>query len=129
MARAYEIENWLRVKIRRSSWQHVEAYWYQDDAGCWRNQRDILVDRHLGELFSCDDWELVDVVTVFDWVLVGINIVAPHEKVAVIHECFTEDDSIPEAYKISNTCRIMTRNEYHKFRKPKENGESIRPQL
>jgi hypothetical protein len=122
---AYEIENWLNTKIRRTSWAHHDAYWYRAACGCWRNQRDIPIDRCLGELFSCDDWEPADVVEVFDWVLVGIDM-EQGKRTAVIHQGFIEADAIESAYKIANSGRTVTKISYAKMVQ-KRNGESIQP--
>lgn len=117
MSYAYEIPNFTKVKIRQKSWEYADSFWFMDAKGLWRNQNDRIVESYLRELFTKDDWEVATVVTVWDWVLTGIEIANPQNRVGKIVQRLTEEDAPRLAYKILGTERTMTPAAYAK-RKP-----------
>lgn len=116
MSYAHEIPNFTRLKIRQKSWQHPDSFWYMDKNGVWRNQKYRPVDAFIHELFTRDDWEVVEVVTVWDWVLAGIEIANPKNRVAKIVQGLTAEDAPELGYKLLGTERTMTPAAYAKHK-------------
>lgn len=122
---AHEIPNWLNTPIRRQGWKHVDAFWYKNSDNRWCNQTGKVVSEFTYELFTADDWEAIEVVTVFDWVTSHViarnsmRAVIPSgshssgdTRYAVIHECLAEANAPYDAYPILGSKRDITKSMY-----------------